>query len=552
MGDSLITGISPDTLRSWLVDGDELAVLDAREQGAYFHSHLFHAVNAPLSRLELIIDGLVPRLDTRIVWSNETDSGIDYLASAKLAEWGWTNQYMLEGGLEAWASTGGELYSGMNVVSKAFGEIVEHRHGTPRIGPADLERRVADGEDLVILDSRPMGEFRRRSIPGGVACPGAELVYRVAEVAPDPSTTVVVNCAGRTRSIIGAQSLINAGVPNPVVALENGTMGWELAGLSSARGVQDHAPNPGVEAEQWAVSAAASVGARYGVVTISRTTLAQWQADLHRTTYLFDVRTPGEYEASHLRGAAHAEGGQLVQATDEYMGTRNARVVLVDDNGVRATMTASWLRQMGWDDAVVLDSRELVGPDNTHMVKGKSPRSPRASVSVPTIRPDELAGRLKKPAENPGLAVIDVGSNEKYRIRGHIPGAWWAIRSRLAEARSVIGDAATVVFTSSDATIARLAARDAASHWPDAEILALAAGNKGWRHAGHEMNTGFDRATTRAEDLWPKPYDHPDDIDDTGNVDESTRDQRKRDYLTWETGLVEQLERDPTVKFTSY
>jgi hypothetical protein len=31
-----------------------------------------------------------------------------------------------------------------------------------------------------------------------------------------------VNCAGRTRSIIGTQSLINAGVPNPVTALRNG------------------------------------------------------------------------------------------------------------------------------------------------------------------------------------------------------------------------------------------------------------------------------------------------------------------------------------------
>ncbi|WP_459655385.1 rhodanese-like domain-containing protein, partial [Achromobacter xylosoxidans] len=52
---------------------------------------------------------------------------------------------------------------------------------------------------------------------------------RAHGLAPDPKTTIVVNCAGRTRSIIGAQTLINLGVPNPVYALENGTQGWYLA-----------------------------------------------------------------------------------------------------------------------------------------------------------------------------------------------------------------------------------------------------------------------------------------------------------------------------------
>ena len=60
--------------------------------------------------------------------------------------------------------------------------------------------------------------------------PGAELVLRARELAPDPATRIIVNCAGRTRSIIGTQSLINAGIENPVSALRNGTIGWTLAG----------------------------------------------------------------------------------------------------------------------------------------------------------------------------------------------------------------------------------------------------------------------------------------------------------------------------------
>ena len=85
-----------------------------------------------------------------------------------------------------------------------------------------------------------MDEFNRMSIPGGINCPGAELTHRIAALAPDPATTVVVNCAGRTRSILGAQSLRHAGVPNPVVALRNGTMGWHLAGFELEHG-QDRA-----------------------------------------------------------------------------------------------------------------------------------------------------------------------------------------------------------------------------------------------------------------------------------------------------------------------
>src|SRR3546814_14009942 len=83
-----------------------------------------------------------------------------------------------------------------------------------------------------------MDEYHKMNIPGGIDVPGAELVYRVRDLAPDPDTLVVVNCAGRTRSIIGCQSLINADLPNKVMALRNGTMGWHLAGLDVERGAQ--------------------------------------------------------------------------------------------------------------------------------------------------------------------------------------------------------------------------------------------------------------------------------------------------------------------------
>ena len=222
----------------------------------------------------------------------------------------------------------------------------------------------------MILDSRPFDEYRRMSIPGGIDVPGAELVHRIHDLAPDPDTLVVVNCAGRTRSIIGAQSLINAGVANQVVALENGTMGWTLAGHQLEHGQARVPPPPSAAGRAWAKQAAEQVRARFGVPTVDHATLARWRAEAEtRTLYLCDVRSPEEYAAGHLPGALCTPGGQLVQATDSWLGTHGARVVLVDDDGVRATMTASWLLQIGrWAVHVLaggLGGELETGPERT-------------------------------------------------------------------------------------------------------------------------------------------------------------------------------------------
>ena len=533
--------VDADTLAGWLVDGDEIALLDAREQGVFLGGHLFHAACVPLSHLELVLPTLVPRSTTRLVWCDggrvdgQTEDRTDDLAdraATRAAALGWTDVHVLDGGVAAWAASGREVYRGVNVPSKAFGEHVEHHDGTPRMPADEVKRLLDDGANVVVLDSRPIEEFRRMSIPTGIDCPGAELVHRVKEVVHDPDTLVVVNCAGRTRSIIGCQSLVNAGIENRVVALENGTMGWELAGYDVARGRDDHAPDPGPAARAWAEHAAADVGHRFGVAHIDTATLDDWLDDETRTTYVLDVRTPEEFRDGHLAGSRSAPGGQLVQATDEYVATRNARLALVDDNGVRATMTASWLRQMGWQDTVVVDDA-LTAVD---LVTGPSPRP--CGPDVATIRPTDLAARL----DEPGLAVLDVGTSLTYRNRGHIPGAWWGVRSRLTDARDAIGDVDVLAITSGDGRLAELTVPDAERRWPDATVVAVAGGTRSWRHAGHEIESGFTRPTTSPDDVWYKPYDHEGEVVAT----------HMQDYLTWEIALVEQLDRDPTVSFPTF
>lgn len=525
--------ISAPDLRAELTDGAELALVDVREEGAFSREHLFLAACIPVSHLELRIDRLVPRKDVRMVLTDggPSDFGLADRAAEKLAELGYDNVRILTGGTAGWKAEGFEVFSGVNVPSKAFGEYVEHWYDTPRLPAEELHSRVEAGEDIVILDSRPMTEFNRMSIPGGVDCPGAELVYRVAEMAPDPNTTIVVNCAGRTRSIIGCQSLVNAGLPNKIYALKDGTMGWNLAGYEVARGETTHAPAPSGETLDTAKQRAADVAARFGVTRTNAAELGQWQGEAETTTYLLDVRTEDEYLAGHWPGAHHAAGGQLVQATDEYVATRNARIVLADSaDGVRATMTAHWLIQLGWPSVHVLTD-SAPAPET-----GPAPAPLSSMVLAETLTTDELSAVLDS---GQPVALVDLSESLVYR-KGHVPGAKWSIRARLGDSLAM-HNVGMVILMASDARLAHLAALDLKIARPELIIRVYAEGLAGWQKSGRPVAEGLTDAMTAVDDVWWKPYDHQ------GGVQKAMQD-----YLTWEVGLVEQVERDGLIRFLKF
>jgi rhodanese-related sulfurtransferase/predicted metal-dependent enzyme (double-stranded beta helix superfamily) len=514
-------------LRGMLGDGAELALLDVREEGVYSKAHLLTAASLPLSRLELRLDAMVPRRSTRIVLCDD-DENLAQRAAALMRRFGYRNISVLAGGVGAWKAAGFELFSGVYVPSKAFGEFVEHECATPRIGAAELKAKIDAGEDIVILDSRPMDEYRVMNIPGAADCPGAELVYRVHEVVKRPQTLVVVNCAGRTRSIIGAQSLINAGIPNEVVALKNGTMGWHLAGLALEHQATRHAPAPGANALAKAREAAARVAARFGVRRIGAAELERMRLDASRTLYCFDVRSPDEHRTGHRAGFASAPGGQLVQATDSYAAVRNARIVLVDADGVRATMTASWLLQMGWTEVYVLDHATPAGA----LVQGGG--APTA-LGLDGAKLDEIEAPALKGLLDAGAAtVIDLATSLEYRD-AHIPGAHFAVRSRLRDGLARIDAAKRYVFTSPDGTLARLAALDAAA-LTGAPVQVLAGGTASWKAAGFPLESGG--LVSGSDDVYYKPYDHRAQIE-----------QAMLDYLDWEVALVEQVKRETYLAF---
>ena len=522
----MTASVSPAALRGMIGDGGELALVDVREELIFSQRHLLLARSMPLSRFELRFAQLVPRRTTRIVLCDDGDN-LAARAAAVLARNGYTNLAVLDGGVAAWEAAGFELFSGVNVPSKAFGEFVEHKSRTPSIAAGELEKLLREGADVVVLDSRPFGEYTRVSIPTAVNVPGAELVLRAREVAPSPDTTVVVNCAGRTRSIIGAQSLINAGLPNKVVALRNGTMGWNLAGFACDSGKNRRAPGVSAKTLEWARGAAKSVAQSCGVKAIDHATLEALRADEDRTLYLFDVRDPAEYAAGHVAGAISAPGGQLVQATDQYVGTLGARIVLADDREVRAMMTASWLRQMGWRDVFVLAES---GTETERSAARTLENETRPDATIDLASFGELFSRH-------AATIVDLSLSPDY-LREHIPGAWFATRTRLDRALKTIPLRGTLVLTSEDGVLARLAVAEAEA-LTDLPVRCLAGGNAAWKAAGCELSAEPLMADEPV-DQWRKPYERSGDTKAAMN-----------EYLAWEIDLLPRIERDGSLNFSS-
>jgi rhodanese-related sulfurtransferase len=341
--------VTPFSIRNVLRLREEIALLDVRHEAAFATGHPLFAANMAADRIELEAETRLPRKDVHVV-VYDAGEGLAAQAADRLTALGYRHVRALEGGLEAWRAAGYELFQDVNSYAKAFGELVESRRHTPSLSAEEVSALIASKANIRILDVRRFDEYATMNIPGSISVPGAELVLRAGRAAPDPDTTIIVNCAGRTRSIIGTQSLINAGVTNKVRALRNGTIGWTLAKQDLEHGSGRRGEIGAVEGAE---SNARDVAYRAGVKRLTLDEMSPLRAQVRRTLYRFDVRTAEEYAAGHIPGFRHYPGGQLVQEIDMAAPVRGARIVLTDHRSVRADMTASWLAQMGWETYVL-------------------------------------------------------------------------------------------------------------------------------------------------------------------------------------------------------
>lgn len=373
------SSVTPQDIRRALLFRKEIALLDVRHEAVFAKGHPLFAANMAADRIAIEAEVRLPRKDVPIVLYDDGE-GLTAQASVQLNALGYTDVRVLAGGLQAWRDAGYEVFQDVNSYAKAFGELVEARRHTPSLSADEVASLIADKADIAVLDVRRFDEYTTMNIPGSVSVPGAELVLRAGQAAPDPDTTIIVNCAGRTRSIIGAQSLINAGLPNEVRALRNGTMGWTLAKHDLEHGADRRG---GIGLFEGARDNARDVAYRAGVKHLRPSERAALEADRARTLYRFDVREAEEYTAGHLPGFRHYPGGQLVQEIDMAAPVRGARILLTDDKSVRADMTASWLAQMGWE-VYVLD-----GGNNNSLEVGPPQVLPKPDPSHRYRRPYE-------------------------------------------------------------------------------------------------------------------------------------------------------------------
>lgn len=529
------TFITPQTLRAWFADRQEIAVIDVREELTYSTGHLLLAASLPLSRLELLIGDLVPRRGVRLCCCDDGE-GLAERAAQRALALGYTQVCVLRGGLQAWRDAGHEVYTGVHVPSKAFAEVLEHEKGTPTIPAEELARLRKEGHKLLSIDTRTFPEFQVDSVPGSVSAPGGEVLLRLADLASDPDTTVVVNCGGRTRSIIGAQSLINAGVKNRVVSLTNGTMGWHLAGFDLDHGRSDRVPAPTASSLRRAKEFATNLVTRFAIRKIDSAGLREWRAQAaERTMHVLDVRSFDEYCAGHLEDAVWAPGGQLVQQTGDWVATLGARIVLVDDaSQARAALAASWLIQMGWDDVVVME------PDWQAERLEVGARQPRAmglfdfalASGEDQISPKELHDKLEKRE----VVVLDASLSSRYRAR-HVPASHFVVRARLKNIAAKLPSDRQIVVASDDGLVARYVAWDIRQSLVRTALV-LDGGVDAWVAAGLPTQSGLDDALDTADDVWYVPRDR-----------ESDRERAMQEYIDWELALVAQVNRDPDCRF---
>jgi rhodanese-related sulfurtransferase len=509
-----MNSITARELKPLLTAGDEIALLDVREYGQYGEGHPFFSIPLPYSRLEVLAAALLPCKFTRIVVFDDAD-GVSVKAAAALVALGYRNVSELEGGAPAWAAVGYTLYKGVNVISKTYGELLEHVADTPRMTAAEVNALRERDPSIVVLDGRSPAEYRKMSLPGALCCPNAELGYRIQSLVADDSTTVVINCAGRTRSILGVEGLRVLQTKNPVIALENGTQGWRLAGLDLDHGVAPQTlPDPDDEQIAALGATARALIAASGLKLVSLKTTNQWLRDDERSTYLLDVRTKAEFSAAHFPGASHAPGGQLVQATDQYVAVRNSRIVLSDDNQLRAATTAIRLQDMGHD--VYLLDADARTAESGEQSEGSVRASPADAAAFPHV---DVAHAMTLLDASPGMSYRD----------GHIAGARWVTRARL-EQLQLSADEHLLVTGQDEVLLDGVAAELRTLGFDN--FQSFAGSPKTWTDAGHEVVATSDiPSDEECIDYLFFVHDRHDD-----NMDAA------RGYLEWETGLIAQLD----------
>ena len=483
--------ISANDLNELLQGKSKFALIDVREAGEYNSSHIPDSSLISRKELEFRMEVSAPVKSEKIIVCDD-DGRRATLAAATLEHMDFTNVFVLDRGINQWSTEGFPTEWGSNVISKDFGERMEVEYHVPEIEATELHERIERGDKLVILDTRTPEEYQRFCIPGGRSVPGGELALRVTDITKelDPDTTVIVNCAGRTRSVIGTRVLQRMGMKN-IFGLKNGTSGWLLAGYDlETGGDRLELPEPSPEglavAEAYAARLAEEDGVRYLDVDTVQTMLDEREQE---TCYFVDVRTTQEYSEGHIPGFRWFPGGQVVQRSDDVLVVKNCPVVFSCDGRARATFIASWYRQFGFEEVYAVDGGCTAWSKSGRQLEtGSGEVAPNgleeARSQVTLVSPQEL--EANRPA-----TVINVENSQDF-TRGHVPGARWVPRGslELQIAELAPDKSASIAVTCNNGQNAVLAAVTLKEIGYQ-NITALEGGMVAWRQTGLGIEEGL-------------------------------------------------------------
>jgi len=514
--------ISCQDLAALMASDGLFAVFDVRERGEYNQRQIPNTTSLPRSQIEFRIAELVPNRNIRIVLY-EDDGRRAELAAKTFGELGYRQVSILHGGLGAWQEEGRATVSGVNVPSKAFGEIVHHDRNVPDLSADELKKLIDRSEDLMIIDVRTPEEYGRFCIPGGLNVPGGDLVLWAAELRQKP--TVVVNCAGRTRSIIGTASLRRLGLTN-VRALRNGTMGWLLAGFQLETKPARRGPVAPLDSKARAAAAALRVAEEEKIASLSVDEIHRGtNPDLDGVRYLIDVRSEEEFSSAHLAGSINVPGGQAVQRADDFVPVRNGQIVFISNESARATMAAYWYRQMEFKNVFILQGglnqwKVNGGP----LVTGATVMEPLGFDSAKKSARFVDAVNLQAQIDNGSSLVLDIGTSLEYES-AHLPGAKWISRGWIdIKLPELIADRASqIVLTCLDGRQSILAARQL-TEIGYTNVVVLEGGVRGWMRANQPIESGFSSCLVAANDVVLSP-----------SIRGSKEDMQR--YLDWELKL---------------
>ncbi len=483
--------ISPDSLHGLLTRKDPFALIDVREAGEYNSAHIAASSNIPRRLIEFLMTRAVPYAGAKMVIYDD-DGRRAGLAADTIQEMGYNRVCVLDGGLNHWFSQGYSIEWGTDVSSKAFGEKVEVAHHVPVMDATELRQLMEAGEPLLVLDTRTPQEHQSFCVPGARNMPGGEIPLRITDIRKEisPDATILVHCAGRTRSIIGTRTLQRRGIEN-VYALKNGTAGWMLAGHQLERGtdrveLSDPTPDGLAAAEEYAALLAREDGVDLLDLKALLTMMERLQDE---TIYFIDVRTEDEYRQGHIPGFRWFPGGQAVQCSDDVAVVKNCPMVFCCDRRARAVSTASWYRQMGFEEVYAVEGGttrwEAGGRKLEHSSAATKPFGLDAAKStVKHITAQELQARES-------ALTIFVETSRDF-AEAHVPGSYWVPRGWLEFQVESIGDGyeKPVVVTCCDGQQSSLAGATLKKRGYR-KVEVLDGGIQTWQRAGCAVEAGL-------------------------------------------------------------